>query len=241
MNYAGILAGGIGKRMGKTDLPKQFLTLGNKPILIHTIEKFIKAKEIDKIIVAVPENWKQYSRDLIKQYYDLSNIDIICGGETRNDTILNICNYIKQNYGLNNEDIIVTHDSVRPFITQRIINDNIKTCATTDAVDTVIPAFDTIVEAKNKQTLSNIPIRDYMYLGQTPQTFKVETFMDIYSTLTNEEKDILTDACKMFVIKDKEVKIVNGESYNIKVTTQHDLKMASLMINVDEYNEKNNS
>lgn len=237
MNYAGILAGGIGTRMGRTDLPKQFLLLGNKPILIHTLEQFLISNDIDKIVVAVPVNWKSYSDDLIKKYCDTDKIDIICGGTTRNDTILNICNHIKENYGLKDDDVIVTHDSVRPFITQRIIKDNIEVCKTTDAVDTVIPAFDTIVEAKNKSTISNIPVRDYMYLGQTPQTFKVETFMDVYSSLTNEEKDILTDACKMFVIKNKEVKIVNGESYNMKVTTPYDLKMASLMLGVEVKND----
>ncbi len=237
MNYAGVLAGGIGRRMGRSDLPKQFLLLGNKPILIHTIEQFLISNEIDKIIVAVPENWKSYSEDLIKKHCDTEKIDIICGGETRNDTILNICNHIKDNYGLKDNDVIVTHDSVRPFITQRIIKDNITVCATTDAVDTVIPAFDTIVEAKNNETISNIPIRDHMYLGQTPQTFKVETFIDVYSSLTNEEKDILTEACKMFVIKNKEVKIVSGESYNMKVTTPYDLKMASLMLGVENKND----
>lgn len=237
MNYAGILAGGIGKRMGRSDLPKQFLLLGNKPILIHTIEQFLISNDIDKIIVAVPANWKSYSDDLIKKYCDIEKVDIICGGETRNDTILNICNHIKETYGLNNDDIILTHDSVRPFINQRIIKDNIDACKSTDAVDTVIPAFDTIVEAKDNKTISNIPIRDHMYLGQTPQTFKVETFINVYSALTNEEKDILTDACKMFVIKNKEVKIVSGESYNIKVTTPYDLKMASLMLGVEDKND----
>lgn len=237
MNYAGILAGGIGKRMGRSDLPKQFLMLGNKPILIHTIEQFLISNDIEKIILAVPANWKSYSEDLIKKYCDNEKIDLICGGETRNDTILNICKHIEETYGLKEDDIIMTHDSVRPFITQRIIKDNIELCANTDAVDTVIPAFDTIVEAVDNKTISNIPIRDYMYLGQTPQTFKINTFMDVYGSLNKEEKDILTDACKMFVIKNKEVKIVNGESYNIKVTTPYDLKLASLMLGVEENND----
>jgi len=76
-----------------------------------------------------------------------------------------------------------------------------------------------------------------MYLGQTPQTFNVETFINVYSTLTKEEKDILTDACKMFVIKNKEVKIISGESYNIKITTPYDLKMANLMLGVEDKND----
>lgn len=237
MNYAGILAGGIGSRMGRSDLPKQFLLLGEKPVLIHTIEQFLISSDIDKIILAVPANWKSYSDDLIKKYCDTDRIDVIVGGATRNDTILNICNHIKEQYGLKEDDVILTHDSVRPFITQRIIKENVLECVKTDAVDTVVPAFDTIVEAKDNTTISNIPIRDHMYLGQTPQTFKVETFIDVYTSLTEEEKNILTDACKMFVIKGKEVRIVNGESYNIKITTPYDLKMASLMLGVENKND----
>lgn len=237
MNYAGVLAGGVGKRMGRTDLPKQFLMLGNKPILIHTLEQFLICNEIDKIILAVPQNWKSYSEDLVKKYCDSKKIDIICGGETRNDTILNICNHIKNTYEFNEYDVILTHDSVRPFITQRIIKENITECKNADAVDTVIPAADTIVEAKDKKRISNIPIRDYMFLGQTPQTFKVQTFIDVYNALSDEEKDILTDACKMFVIKEKDVKIVKGESYNLKITTPYDLKLASLMLGVETKND----
>lgn len=237
MNYAGILAGGIGKRMGRSDLPKQFLMLGSKPILIHTIEQFLISNEIDIIILAVPQKWKSYAEDLLKKYCGKGKVDIIVGGETRNDTILNICNHIKKTYGLKKDDIIVTHDSVRPFITQRIIKENIDTCKTTDAVDTVISAVDTIVEAKDNNTISNIPVRKHMYLGQTPQTFNVETFIKVYTSLTDEEKDILTDACKMFIIKNKEVKIINGESYNIKITTPYDLKMASLMLGVENKND----
>jgi 2-C-methyl-D-erythritol 4-phosphate cytidylyltransferase len=238
MNYAGILAGGMGKRMGRNDLPKQFLMLGDKPILIHTVEQFLLSNDIDKVIVAVPSNWKSYSEDLIKKYCkNNSKIDIICGGETRNDTILNICNHIKENCSSDGDDIVVTHDSVRPFVNQKIIKENITNCKGCDAVDTVIPAVDTIVESKDGEKLSSIPIRDHMFLGQTPQTFKVNTFIDVYTSLTDKEKDILTDACKMFIIKNKTVKIVEGENYNLKITTPYDLKMASLMLGVEYKND----
>lgn len=235
MKYAGILAGGIGQRMNQNDIPKQFLMLGDKPVLVHTIEQFVLCNEIDKIILAVPEKWYTYSKDLIKKYFDNDKIIVIYGGKTRNDTILNICNFIKENYGLGKEDIIVTHDSVRPFITQRIILENIEMCKKADAVDTVIPAYDTIVESMDKQRISNIPVRDNMYLGQTPQTFKVETFINTYLSLTDEEKDILTDACKIFIIKNKDVRMVKGEEYNIKITVPYDMQIASFLIN----NKKN--
>lgn len=231
MNFAGILAGGKGTRMGKTDLPKQFLMLGEKPIIIHTVEQFLVADKIDYIVVAVPETWINYTKDIIDKYCKDDRITVIKGGNTRNETVSNICNYINENFTINKEDIIVTHDAVRPFITQRIINDNIEKCLEYGATDTVIPATDTIVEAEDNTVISNIPIRDVMYQGQTPQSFNILEFIEISKSLTEEEKNILTDAAKIYVIKNKKVGLVMGELYNMKITTMYDLKMANLMLN----------
>ena len=230
MNYAGILAGGSGTRMGKTDLPKQFLMLGEKPIIIHTIEQFMISPYIQEVIVAVPENWVSYTNDIVDKYCKDEKIHIISGGKDRNETIMNICNYIKENLKCNSKDIVITHDAVRPFLTQRIIKDNVEICEKYGAADTVIPATDTIVEAKDGQSISNIPVRKEMYQGQTPQSFLIEEFIQIYNSLTDEEKIILTDAAKVYVLKEKKVGLVMGETYNMKVTTKYDLKLANLML-----------
>ena len=239
MIFAGILAGGKGTRMGRTELPKQFLKIGEKPIIIHTIEQFIISNKIDKIIVATPENWKSYTEDVINKYYsNEERIQIIIGGETRNETIINICNHIKE-ISKDTENIILTHDAVRPFITQRIICDNINSIQEdgVDAVDTVIPAFDTIVESTNSENITNIPIRDYIYHGQTPQTFKVDELINTYKDLSEEERNILTDAAKIYVLKNKKVKIIQGEVYNMKVTTQYDLKLANAIVSMNKENK----
>ena len=235
MIYGGILAGGKGTRMGRTELPKQFLTIGNRPIIIHTIEQFLISNKIDKIVVATPENWRAYTEDIIAKYYDKNEkIIIVNGGTSRNETIMNICKFIKQDSS-DEENIIVTHDAVRPFITQRIIDDNVNGILdkNIDAVDTVVPAFDTIVESKESSIITNIPIRDYMYQGQTPQTFRVNELMENYNSLTEDEKNILTDATKIYVLKNKKVKIVMGETFNMKVTTAYDLKLANAIVNFE--------
>ena len=236
MIYAGILAGGKGTRMGRTELPKQFLNIGKKPIIIHTLEQFNVSVKIDKIVVATNENWRAYTEDIIEKYFPKNDkIVIINGGKSRNETIINICNFIKQDSD-DKENIIVTHDSVRPFITQRIIDDNVNAMKdkNVDAVDTVISAFDTIVESKEGGKIDSIPIRDYMYQGQTPQTFRVNELMDNYNKLTEEEKSILTDATKIYVLKNKKVQIVEGETFNMKITTAYDLKIANAIVNIKE-------
>lgn len=230
MIYAQILAGGKGTRMGNTDMPKQFLMLGTKPIIIHTIEQFLINSKFSKILVACPKDWVSYMNDLLDKYLPNSKVIVIEGGTTRNETIMNGCKYIEDKYGLNDDDIIVTHDAVRPFITPRIIDDNIDGMNDYDAVDTVIPATDTIVESKNGDIISDIPNRAYLYQGQTPQSFNIKKLINIYKSLTEDEKSILTDACKIFSIKKKKVKIVRGETYNIKITDIHDLKIANAIL-----------
>ena len=231
MIFAAILAGGIGSRMGGTDTPKQFLTLGDKPVIVHTIEKFVINDKIDKIIVLTPQNYINHTNHLIEKYIpNKDDIIVIEGGETRNDTIMNSINYIDKHYGIDDDSIIITHDSVRPFVTHRIIEDNIQAAKRYGACDTVIPATDTIVESINGETIESIPVRDYYYQGQTPQSFKIKKLFNLIYSLTEEESNILTDACKIFTLKDEDVHLVEGEVTNIKITYPYDLKLANTIL-----------
>lgn len=231
MIFAAILAGGIGSRMGGTDTPKQFLDLGDKPVIIHTIEKFVINSKIDKIIVLTPQNFINHTNHLIDEHIgENEDIIVIEGGLTRNDTIMNSIKYIEDNFGIDDDSIIVTHDSVRPFVTHRIIEDNIDAAKRYGACDTVIPATDTIVESINGTTVESIPVRDYYYQGQTPQSFNVKKLFSLINSLSEEESNILTDACKIFTLKDEDVYLVDGEVTNIKITYPYDLKLANTIL-----------
>ena len=231
MIFAAILAGGIGSRMGGTDTPKQFLDLGDKPVIIHTIEKFVINSKIDKIIVLTPQNFINHTNHLIHEYIgENEDIIVIEGGKTRNDTLMNSISYIEENFGIDDESVIITHDSVRPFVTHRIIEDNIDAAKRYGACDTVVPATDTIVESINGATISSIPVRDYYYQGQTPQSFNIKKLFNLITSLTEEESNILTDACKIFTLKDEDVYLVEGEVTNIKITYPYDLKLANTIL-----------
>ena len=231
MIFAAILAGGIGSRMGGTDTPKQFLTLGDKPVIVHTIEKFVINSKFDKIIVLSPKSFINHTNNLIREYFGGSEkIIVLEGGETRNDTIMNSLNYITENFDIDDDSIIVTHDSVRPFVTHRIIEDNIDAAKKFGACDTVIPAPDTIVESVNGNTISSIPIRANYYQGQTPQSFNINKLSTLIGSLTDDEANILTDACKIFTLKDEDVYLVDGEVTNIKITYPYDLKLANTIL-----------
>jgi 2-C-methyl-D-erythritol 4-phosphate cytidylyltransferase len=227
MIFAGIVAGGIGARLGG-DVPKQFLMLGGKPIIVHTIEKFLICKKFDSICVGIHKNWKSYTEDIFKKF-DLNDkrLLVTIGGENRNETIINIIDVLESKFKKNDDDILVTHDAVRPFVTLKIIEENVKMAIKYGACNTVVRSHDTVVESnKEKTEILNVPDREFIFLGQTPQSFNMKKLKIFYNELTNKEKSILTDACKIFVIKGEPVRLIEGEFSNMKITTMRDYQIA---------------
>lgn len=232
MIFGAILAGGVGTRMNISDMPKQFLDLGEKPIIIHTLEKFLVCPQIDHIYIGVHENWLLHMEDLIHKYIKEKReiIHVVSGGKDRNSTIMNIVSEIEKDFGEKEDNYIITHDSVRPFITARILNDNIQAVKKYNACDTVVGAIDTIVVSEDGETIENIPDRRWMYQGQTPQSFQINLLKKLYEELMDEEKEILTDACKICVVRQVPVHLVEGETSNLKITTVSDYKIAQAMV-----------
>lgn len=235
MNYAGILAGGKGTRMGATERPKQFLRMGanDAPILIHTLRAFLACEDISAIVIACPQAWLEYTKVLVAENctpQEQGRIHVITGGKERFDSLANICNFIEATFGINDDDILVSHDAVRPFVTDRIIAENIKYAAEYGCVDTVVPATDTIVVSEGGQQIDAIPPRSQFYQGQTPQSFRIAEYREAFEALTDEQKSILTDACKVYLLNDKPVFLVLGEYFNIKITTLHDLSVGESIL-----------
>ena len=232
MIVGAILAGGVGSRMNIADRPKQFLQLGDKPIIVHTLEKFLLCSRLDRVYVGVHPNWLLHMQDLLDKYVpdQKDMVTLVPGGGDRNNTIMNIASQIEKDFGESDDHIIVTHDSVRPFVTMRIIEENIDAALQYGAVDTVIEATDTIVVSEDAKIITEIPNRKKMFQGQTPQSFNLKLLKELYNDLTDEEKGILTDACKICVVRNKPVHLVRGEVSNLKITTISDYKIAQAMI-----------
>ena len=232
MIFGAILAGGTGTRMNMTDMPKQFLPLGGKPVVIHTLEKFLLCPRLEQIYIGVHPNWVLHMEDLVEKYICVRRecVHVVEGGADRNSTIMNIVSAIERDFGESPDNYIITHDSVRPFITSRILNDNIDAVLKYQACDTVIPATDTIVVSEDGEQISEIPVRSRMYQGQTPQSFQIDLLKELYQSLDEQEKAELTDACKMAVVRNRKVYLVNGEPSNLKITTVSDYKIAQAMV-----------
>lgn len=230
MVFGVILAGGDGQSMEKA---KQYMLLGSKPVLIHTVEKFYIHERLEKILVLCPQKWLKDTQEMMEKYFPSAQgrIVLVKSGDTRNETIRNAALYIEGHFGLEEDTLLVTHDSVRPFVTYRIIEENIEYGLKHGAVDTVVPASDTIVYSEDGTGITSVPKRSMMYQGQTPQAFHAKKFLELYQKLSEEEKSLLTDACKIFVLNGEKVYLAEGEIFNIKITYPYDLEVAeSLMI-----------
>ena len=226
MIFAAMLAGGTGTRMG-LEKPKQFEIVGNKPILAHSIEKFLEVDEIDEIIVSSPESYMETTKDLIKEYFNNnSRIVVIQGGETRNGTILNSIDYVKSNYKEDDDPILITHDASRIFVSPKLIRNSILELENHDAASPVIPAIDVIFESKEKGKLTDIPLRKNLVHSQTPQSFKINRFLEIYQDLNDEEIAKLDEAMMLFFLRNGDISLFEGEAINFKITRKIDLKIA---------------
>lgn len=231
MIYGAVLAGGTGSRMGNTETPKQFMLIGDKPIIVHTVERFAAYEDFKKIIVLTPEKWIGYTKNILAEYIpDMSRVIVAAGGDTRNETLMNAIAVIEEDGNLDEQTIIVTHDAVRPFVTARMIRENIEAASRTGACGTVFPATDTILKSEDGIIISEVPNRSCLYAAQTPQSFNAVKLRTLYQNLTAEEKDVLTDATKIFVIKGERVEMIKGESYNIKITYPYDINIAEAIL-----------
>ena len=222
------MAGGTGTRMNISSMPKQFLPLGDKPIIIHTVERFLKCRRVDAVFLGVHADWIDHTRELVAKHLpgDKDRVCVIAGGADRTGTILGLIAAIEGAYGASEEHIILTHDSVRPFVTQRMIEENIDAVYQYGAVNTVAPAIDTIVVSDDGKTITDVPDRTRMFQGQCPQTFRLSQLKELYAALTDAEREKLTDASKIYIMKGLPVYLVRGEVSNIKITTPADYKMA---------------
>ena len=231
MTLAAILAGGSGSRMGNVNMPKQFLQLGGRPILLHSVEKFLAHPQVERVVVLTPPAWLGFTQEILNEHLPKDHtVAVIPGGEKRNDTLRRALDYVKERFGDDEDHILLTHDAVRPFVTHRMISENIIAAKEHGACNTVIPASDTIVHSGDGAFISEIPPRGAIYHGQSPQTFKCNRLRALTASLRPEEEALLTDACKIYALRGEPVALVPGEVYNIKITYPFDLKVAHAML-----------
>lgn len=218
MFFAGICAGGKGERFGG-DVPKQFLPLKGKPIILHSVEAFLQWGGAERILVAVCPEWLEHCQELLAPY---DSITVIQGGSDRGETVEKLVNAAFAAGG-GDGDMIATHDAARPFVTGEIISRCVAAAAEYGVSGTAIPATDTVLQCRDGLVTAAPPRRE-MFLAQTPQCFKLGLFRQVWGGLSAEEKAAATDMCGMFYRAGVKVRIVKGARECFKITEKEDLE-----------------
>ena len=226
-----ILAGGIGSRMHSPELPKQYLKIDNEPIIIKTVRNFIEFGSFRAGVICCPVDWIEYTKALLLEYgIPLDTVFVVPGGKNRNSSVQNGCRFLTESYSIADDDIVLTHDAVRPFIDARVIKDNINATKEFGAANTVMPVFDSIIRTSTGEFLSEHLPRKELYRVQTPQSFKLKELENVINSLSEEELAEYTDVASIFADRGFRVRLVEGLDNNIKITTPFDMAVAETIL-----------
>ena len=235
-NYGVILAGGTGTRIGG-DIPKQFIKLHGKPIIIRTLEKFLCDEMFDFVYIAMHSDYIDNFKCLLNEFsLNQPKIKIINGGKERINSLENIMNVICQN-NIDNDDVVVIHDGVRPFVSKEILSNSIKTAREFGACVATVPATDTMYVLDNNNYIKDIPQRKTIFNGQAPDSFRINILKNALDSLTEEERKFITGTVQICMLKGYPVKTIKGDYKNIKITTQDDIYTAEKFLEMETQNE----
>jgi len=222
MNIALILAGGLGLRMNQEgEPPKQFFVLGEKPVLIHTLDRFEKHPEIEAVCVVCLPTWEEYLSNLIKDFGIKKVRWVVAGGDCRQASVYNGLCMIEKECSL--DDVIVVHDGVRPFITSEIISQNIQTAIKFGNAMTSMRSTDTLITSHDGEIAEYAMDRDSSFSVQTPQTYRLGYGLKHYRRAYDTGRTNTINCCELFIEMGEKIYIVNGRKTNIKLTTRDDI------------------
>ena len=219
--YALIFAGGVGSRMRGAKLPKQFLQLGGKPIIVHTIEKFEQCNEVDCIVVVCVQDWLDELRGMV-EHFEFRKVKAIApGGTSGQESIFNGLQAIKNLLADNEYAVVLVHDGVRPLIDSDTIRRCITSVKDTGCTATTAPAVETVVVQNEDGCVERIMDRSRCKLARAPQGFM---FSELYQTHLRSRKDNLEfiDSISLMAHYGYEIHTIDGPVENIKITTPRD-------------------
>lgn len=220
MDYVIIVAGGKGLRMG-SDIPKQFLPIGGKPVLMRTLERFRAYSSDLQIILVLPEAQQDYWRQLCEEYHFDVEYQLANGGQTRFHSVQNGLALVPDDA----EGVVGVHDGVRPFPSIEVIRNCYETAREKKAVIPVIPVVETVRHLEGESSVT-VPRSDYR-LVQTPQTFEIQLLKAANHQPYN---DGFTDDASVVESYGHAITLVEGNRENIKITTPYDMKIAEVLI-----------
>lgn len=236
MNVALIIAGGSGRRMGQ-EIPKQFIHIDNKPIIIYTLEAFERHPAIDAIEVVCIDGWHDILLAYAKQFHITKLKWITNGGATGQESIRNGVENLKDE--LNDNDIVIIHDGIRPIVDKEVLSDIVVTCSQYGNAVTSLPYNEQIFVKTDEYTTTQYIPRETLRRVQTPQAYKYGLLRDKYREAFEKEIGIYGSSYTNTMMVDLGVTLhfAAGSEKNIKLTTADDLAIFKALLKSSESNE----
>ena len=218
-NIALIIAGGVGARMHQ-DIPKQFIHVHDKPVIVYTLEQFQKHPNIDAIEVVCLDGWHDILRAYAKQFGITKLENIVSGGET---------GLLQKRYH-DDDDIVLIHDAIRPMVSPDIISDNIRVCREKGNAITVVPCTSVMLKTMDSITSNDQVPRDNLKITQTPQTFYLNDILAAHKEAIEKGINDSIASCSLYVELGRELYLSLGEEKNIKLTTSEDIEIFTALL-----------
>ena len=226
-NIALIIAGGSGNRMHQ-DIPKQFIHVHEKPVIVYTLEAFEKHPEINAIAVVCIEGWEQVLRAYAKQFNITKLQHIIPGGKNGQDSIRNGVFELEKNY--NSDDLVLIHDAIRPMVSSDIISDNIRVARMYGNAVTVIPCAEAMMQTDDGVASTGSYPRDNLKRTQTPQAFRIGDICDLHRRALDKGITNSVASCTLKIEMGEQVYFSAGSEKNVKLTTVEDIDIFKALL-----------
>jgi len=228
MNIAMLIAGGSGRRMHQ-DIPKQFLNVYDRPVIIYTMQAFQQHPDIDGICVVCLEGWEEILRAYAKQFSVTKLKWVVCGGKNGQDSIKNGIWAVKEE--MSDEDLILIHDAIRPMVSQEIISDCIGKCRMNGSAVTVVPCAEAMVMTDDKEKASVLINRDQLMRTQTPQCFSIRKLIWAHEEAARLGIENSTATVTLMIELGETIYFSAGSEKNIKLTTTDDIEIFKALLN----------
>lgn len=220
-NIAIVLAGGTGSRM-RTSTPKQYVEVGEQPVIAYCLNTLLHHEGIDVAIIAVADEWRDFVQDRVEK--TKANIPVYYAkpGAQRQGSIINALHVAKQN-GVKDNDIVIIHDAARPLLTNKLVSACLEACLDADAVLPVIPVKDTTYLSKDGVHIDSLLERKTLWNGQAPEAFRFGPYYKANLQLTEEELNRITGSTEVAYRAGLNCILIPGDPNNFKITTKEDL------------------
>ncbi len=229
MNIALIIAGGSGERM-KQDIPKQFLVVENKPVIIYTMEAFQQHPSIDAIVVVCLDGWQKILEAYCREFHISKLEKILTGGRTGQESIRTGVEYLKEKYREN--DIILVHDAIRPMVSQDIISDCLRVCLIYGNATAVVPCMEAMFYTNDDSVLESQIARSNLKRTQTPQAARLGKLVWAHEEARKRGIEGSIATCTLLNSLGETVYTSRGSEKNLKLTTPDDVDIFMALLRV---------